>query len=129
MDTGEGPANMLHPTRTGDVVLFAKPPYQFDGAHPKQVIADAPLLGQHGYLADAVDLERNINMRSAFLMAGPGGRRGSCLEGGRAIDLAPTLAAAMGIEGPRDADGQVLAEVFDERKTAVAPTLDPSPTA
>lgn len=112
VDTGEGPANLLHPTRTGDVVVFLAPPYQFDGANPTAVIADAPLLGQHGYLADAVDAARNVNMRAAFLMDGPGVRAGCCIAGGRAIDLAPTLARAMGIEGPKDADGRALSEAF-----------------
>jgi arylsulfatase A-like enzyme len=39
-------------------------------------------------------------------------RAGVCLEDARAIDLAPTLAHAMGIEGPKDADGRVLGEAF-----------------
>jgi hypothetical protein len=121
VETGEGPANMLHPARTGDVVVFAAPPYQFDGADPARVIAEAPLLGQHGYLADAVDLEHNISMRSAFLLHGPGIRSGYCLHGGRAIDLAPTLARALGIEGPRDADGRVLEEVFEDGVSAPTP--------
>jgi predicted AlkP superfamily phosphohydrolase/phosphomutase len=113
VETGEGPANMLHPSRTGDVVVFTAPPYQFDGAQPEQIIAGAPLLGQHGYLADEVDLDRNISMRSAFIMHGPGIRAGQCLDGGRAIDLAPTLARALAIDGPRDADGAVLEDVFE----------------
>ncbi|MGH2586814.1 MAG: alkaline phosphatase family protein, partial [Dehalococcoidia bacterium] len=127
VETGDGPANMLHPTRTGDVVVFAAPPYQFDGAHPERVIADAPLLGQHGYLPDVVDLERNLNMRSAFIMHGPGVRMGTVLPNARAIDLAPTLAHAIGIDGPRDADGRVLAEVL--ATVAEAPSPGPSPTS
>ncbi|MGE3600297.1 MAG: alkaline phosphatase family protein, partial [Dehalococcoidia bacterium] len=114
VETGEGPANMLHPTRTGDIVVFAAPPYQFDGADPESVIGDAPLLGQHGYLPDEDDPERAITMRSTFIMHGPGIRPGYCLHGGRAIDLAPTLACAIGIDGPQEADGRVLGEVFAE---------------
>jgi arylsulfatase A-like enzyme len=38
---------------------------------------------------------------------------GAQIEGARAIDLAPTLAHALGISGPRDADGRVLREVFE----------------
>lgn len=113
VETGDGPANMLHPTRTGDIVAFAVPPYQFDGADPEQVIGDAPFLGQHGYLPDAVDLDRNSTMHSALILHGPGIRSDYCLRGGRAVDLAPTLARAIGIDGPRDADGRVLEEVFE----------------
>jgi predicted AlkP superfamily phosphohydrolase/phosphomutase len=124
VETGEGPANMLHPSRTGDVVVFAAPPYQFDGAHPTRLIADAPLLGQHGYLADVVDFERSLNMRSAFVMHGPGVRQDVCLDDGRAIDLAPTLAYAMGIDGPKDADGRVLVEAFETAEVPPPATED-----
>jgi hypothetical protein len=124
VETGEGPANLLHPTRSGDVVLFLAPPYQFDGPRPDQTIADAPMLGQHGYLPDVVDAERNVNMRSAFLLDGPNVRRGHGIAGARAIDLAPTLARALGIDGPRDADGHALGEAF-----LTAPSHTPCETA
>jgi hypothetical protein len=120
IETSAGPANMRHPTRSGDVVVILAPPYQFDGASPHELIADAPMLGQHGYLPDVVDAEANVNMRSAFLMDGPGVRAGHCIRGARAIDLAPTLACALGIAGPSDADGQVLEEAFGEAPRSAA---------
>lgn len=113
LPTSAGPANMAHPVRGGDLVVILQPPYQFDGATAGALFATAPLLGQHGYLPDLVDAVRGIHMRSAFVIEGPGIRAGAALEGGRAIDLAPTLARAMDIEGPRDADGIVLGAVFD----------------
>jgi Type I phosphodiesterase / nucleotide pyrophosphatase len=115
VETSEGPANLLHPTRSGDVMLFLAPPYQFDGASPLEPVADAPMLGQHGYLPDVVDAGRGLNMRSAFLMDGLGVRAGLCITGARAIDLAPTLARALGITGPKHADGRVLHEALTPR--------------
>lgn len=114
VETGAGPANMRH-ARTGDVLLFLHPPFQFDGANPKELISEAPMLGQHGYLADTVDPARGVNVRSAFLLAGPGIQAGVCLPDARAIDLAPTLAAAMGIDGPKEADGEPLVGAFEEK--------------
>ena len=49
----------LHPSRSGDVVVVLRPPYQFDAATPGQRIAFSQFFGQHGYLPDLVDLEHN----------------------------------------------------------------------
>ena len=46
------------PTRTGDVVAFAFPPYQFDAATPGTLIAASHFFGQHGYVPDVQDLGR-----------------------------------------------------------------------
>jgi hypothetical protein len=113
--TSDGPANMLYRGRTGDVVIFAAPPHQFDASDPKRLVAPAPLLGQHGYLPDAVDARMNVNMRPPFILVGPGVRRGVTIAGARAIDLAPTLAAALAIPPPSGADGRVISEAFEGR--------------
>ena len=63
---------MAHPTRTGDLVVFAYPPYQFDAATPGTLIARSQFFGQHGYVPDVQDLAANINMRATFLAGGPG---------------------------------------------------------
>ena len=60
-------ADMAHPTRTGDVVAFASPPYQFDGATPGTLVARSTFFGQHGYAPDLQDLDANSLMRSASL--------------------------------------------------------------
>jgi len=99
-----GTINSLHPERSGDVVVVSRPPYQFDAATPGMPVADAPFWGQHGYLPDLVDLERNINMHAAFFAAGPGIPHATALKV-RAIDLAPTVAALLGIPAPADATG------------------------
>ncbi|MBA3431463.1 MAG: alkaline phosphatase family protein, partial [Actinobacteria bacterium] len=77
--------DMLHPTRTGDVVAFAAPPYQWDAATPGREISDAPFFGQHGYRPDLVDLDRDINMHAAFFFDGPGVREGAKVRRVRAI--------------------------------------------
>ena len=43
---------------SGDVVVVLRPPYQFDAATPGQTIAFSQFFGQHGYLPDLVDLDR-----------------------------------------------------------------------
>ena len=47
---------MAHPTRTGDLVVFAYPPYQFDAATPGTLVARSAFFGQHGYVPDVQDL-------------------------------------------------------------------------
>ena len=66
----------LHPSRSGDVVVVLRPPYQFDAATVGQRIAFSQFFGQHGYLPNLVDLEHNVNMHATFIAAGPGHRPG-----------------------------------------------------
>lgn len=106
--TSGGTASLQFPGRTGDVVVFAAPPYQFDAPTPGETIAPSPLYGQHGYLPDTLDPRFDCDLRSPFLLAGPGVPAGRALEGARAIDLAPTLAALLGIPAPRQAQGRAL---------------------
>ena len=105
----------LNPTRSGDVVVVTRPPYQFDAATPGQRIAFSQFFGQHGYLPNLVNLARNVNMHGTFLAAGPGVRGGGGGGNGgggrvvhdvRAIDVAPTIAFLMGIDGPAQATGE-----------------------
>ena len=56
--------------------------------------------GQHGYLPNTVDLANNINMHGTFVMAGPGIKHQDAVVDLRAVDVAPTLSALMGIPGP-----------------------------
>ncbi len=63
-------ADMAHPTRTGDLVVFSAPPYQFDAATPGTLIARSAFFGQHGYVPDVQDLATNTNMRATFLAGG-----------------------------------------------------------
>jgi 2',3'-cyclic-nucleotide 2'-phosphodiesterase (5'-nucleotidase family) len=104
-------ADMAHPTRTGDVVGFAYPPYQFDGATPGTLVALSAFFGQHGYVPDVQDLSANINMRATFLAGGEGIGRGT-VEGVRSIDLAPTIAFMLGIPVPQQSQGRVVLDVL-----------------
>jgi len=105
-------SDSLHPSRSGDVVVVSRPPYQFDAGTPGQRIAFSQFFGQHGYLPDLVDLAHDVNMHATFVAAGPGVRHRSPLTGVRAIDLAPTLAALMGIPGPQNARGRILYDLM-----------------
>lgn len=112
-DGVSGTINMLHPTRTGDVVVFAAPPYQFDAATPGQVFAPSHFFGQHGYEPSLIDLDDNLTMRAAFMALGPGVRDGATVDDVRAIDLAPSMAYALGLPAPANASGQVRYDLFE----------------
>ena len=114
-------ADMAHPTRTGDVVAFSYPPYQFDAATPGTPIALSAFFGQHGYVPDVQNLAANINMRATFLAGGQNIARGE-FGGIRTIDLAPTVAFLLNVPMPQHAQGRVLTEILrgGERYQAVS---------
>jgi 2',3'-cyclic-nucleotide 2'-phosphodiesterase (5'-nucleotidase family)/predicted AlkP superfamily phosphohydrolase/phosphomutase len=106
-------SDSLHPSRSGDVVVVLRPPYQFDAATPGQRIAFSQFFGQHGYTPNLVDLANNVNMHATFVAAGPGIRRISRpVPNVRAIDLAPTIAFLLDIPGPQNARGKILFNIF-----------------
>src|SRR6185436_10022983 len=98
-------ADMAHPTRTGDLVVFAYPPYQFDAETPGTLVAFSHFFGQHGYVPDVQDLNSNVNMRATFLAGGQGIGKGSV--DAATIDLAPTLAYLLRIPEPQHSQGIV----------------------
>ena len=101
--------DMAHPTRTGDIVVFSYPPYQFDAATPGTLVAPSHFFGQHGYVPDIQDLSANINMRATFLAGGQMIAKTKVTAS--SIDLAPTLAYLLGIPMPEHSQGRVLLEV------------------
>jgi hypothetical protein len=114
--------NSLNATRSGDVVVVLRPPYQYDAATPGQRIAFSQFFGQHGYLPNLVNIQRNVNMHGTFVAAGPGirggggggnGGGGRVVHGVRAIDVSPTIAFLLGIDGPAQATGVVLDDVIE----------------
>jgi len=105
-------SDSLHPSRSGDVVVVLRPPYQFDAATVGQTIAFSQFFGQHGYLPELVDLEHNVNMHGTFVASGPGIRRQDPVAGIRAVDVAPTIAFLMDIPGPQNARGRILTELL-----------------
>jgi len=104
----------LHPTRSGDVVVVLRPPYQFDAPTINQRIAFSQFFGQHGYTPDLVDLAHNVNMHGTFVASGGPFRHQDPVDGIRAIDVAPTLSMAMGIPGPMNARGRILTKLFSK---------------
>ena len=107
-------ADMAHPTRTGDLVVFSAPPYQFDVATPGTLIARSAFFGQHGYVPDigiGSDPDANVNMKATFLAGGRSIARGG-IEGMRSIDVAPTAAFLLDIPVPQQSQGQVITPVL-----------------
>jgi 2',3'-cyclic-nucleotide 2'-phosphodiesterase (5'-nucleotidase family) len=107
-------SDSLHPTRSGDVVVVLRPPYQWDAQTPGQRIAPSQFFGQHGYLPNLVDLASNVNMHGTFVASGKGiDPSRTPIAGVRAIDLAPTLSYLMNIPGPQNASGRILHQIVD----------------
>ena len=71
----------LHPSRSGDVVVVFRPPYQTDAQTPGQLIAPSQFFGQHGYLPNLVNIPRNVNMHATFIASGPDIRAGKDVRG------------------------------------------------
>ncbi len=105
-------ADMSHPTRTGDLVVFAYPPYQFDAATPGTLVARSAFFGQHGYVPDVQNLAASVNMRATFIAGGGDIRPNTTATGVRSIDLAPTIAYLLGIPEPQQAQGVVRLDLL-----------------
>ena len=103
---------MAHPTRTGDLVVFSSPPYQFDAATPGTLIARSAFFGQHGYVPDVKNLRGNTNMRATFIAGGDAIDRGVA-RNVRSIDLAPTAAFLLDIPTPGHSQGVVRRDIID----------------
>ncbi len=114
-NTTGGTADMAHPTRTGDVVAFSYPPYQFDAATPGTLVSLSHFFGQHGYVPDVQDLSDNVNMRATFIAGGEGIMRRNAQV--RAIDIAPTLAFLMRIPVPQHSQGRVMLELVANNRS------------
>ena len=103
--------NMAHPTRTGDVVAFAYPPYQFDAATPGTLVARSAFFGQHGYVPDVQNLRASVNMRATFLAGGPAIAK-KRVRNIRTIDVAPTIAYLLRVPLPQQAQGRVRLDLL-----------------
>lgn len=90
--------NMLHPDRTGDVVVFAAPPYTFG---PTDALGK--LYGDHGFTPNGDE-----NRFGVFAAAGPDIVPGPFTGPLTALDIVPTAAFALGIAPPPAAEGRIL---------------------
>ena len=106
-------ADMAHPTRTGDLVVFSSSPYQWDAATPGTQFALSAFFGQHGYVPDTQDLRSNTNMRATFLAGGKAIDRG-VVDDVRSIDLAPTAAFLLDVPAPERSQGVVRRDLLDD---------------
>ena len=113
---------MAYPTRTGDLVVFSYPPYQFDAATPGTLVSPSHFFGQHGYVPDIQDFANNINMRATFIAGGQDIKKGQ-FDGVRAIDIAPTIAYLMRIPEPQHSQGRVLIEITQKGHTKEVITI------
>lgn len=91
-----------------DLVLVAKDDYAFgNGLDGEAVVAAAPGgAGHHGSLSTESD------MNAIFIASGHRIRRGARLGQVATIDIAPTIAALLGLQMPA-ADGKPLASILD----------------
>ncbi|GAP12529.1 5'-nucleotidase/2',3'-cyclic phosphodiesterase [Longilinea arvoryzae] len=105
-------ADMAHPTRTGDLVVFAYPPYQFDAETPGTLVALSAFFGQHGYVPDVQNLDANVNMHATFFAGGKAIQPNYLAEGIRTIDLAPTIAYILGVPEPQQSQGVVRLDLL-----------------
>ena len=116
-------ADMAHPTRTGDLVVFSYPPYQFDAATPGTLVAKSAFFGQHGYVPDVQNLSANVNMRATFIAGGGVVQPNVVASGLRTIDLAPTIAYIMGIPEPQQSQGVVRLDLLRGNDVTLVPII------
>ena len=124
-NTGASPvADVIDPRRSewgrggphgGDVYFRLAPGASPTGELQGAVVYDAPATGEH-----LLDPQRP-DMHASFAVAGPGVATGIDLDVIRQIDIAPTLAALLGIEPPAQATGTVLEKVLARGRVKESP--------
>lgn len=97
-----------HPTRMGDVVVLAEPPrgltarWSVNGVYARIAHTLGNAAGSHGYLPEHPD------MGAIFLGMGRGVPQGAPLGRVESLDVAPTVAAWLGIEPPESCEGSAI---------------------
>ncbi len=98
-----------HPSRTGDLVVRVEPPLGLGEISPTAAALHATMAvsanwryGAHGFDPALSD------MKAVFFAMGRGFRGGDRLGDVHQVDVAPTVARLLGIDKPRDAEGQSL---------------------
>ncbi len=85
--------------KLGDFVVEAREPWGFGLAEPEEGASR----GGHGSTQE---------MRVPLLISGAGVRTGAVPKDARLVDVAPTIAALLGVRPPADAQGRVLDELL-----------------
>ena len=110
-------ADMAHPTRTGDLVVFAYPPYQFDAATPGTLVARR-VLRPARLRARRAGPRRQHQHAGDFLAGGDGDHQGRVH---RPVDRhrADRRLPAGGAE-PQQSQGKVLLDVLEDGRRVQA---------
>ena len=90
----------------GDLYLSLAPGYDVSASLEGPVVEEVAPRGAHG-----LNPERS-EMQAGFVVAGPGVARGVSLGPIRQIDVAPTLAALLGLDPPAQATGSILTKAL-----------------
>lgn len=98
----------------GDLYVALRPGYYSSAALRGDVVVKQQASGEHLYSPQLPALQ------AAFALAGPGVLAGADLGTIRQIDIAPTLAALLGIEPPAQSQGVVLRKALLREPLAVA---------
>jgi predicted AlkP superfamily pyrophosphatase or phosphodiesterase len=96
--------------RTPDLMIAAKDGYSFsDSPAPKDLITpSSPVKGNHGYNP------KHPLMYASFVAWGAGVKSGVVIPEIRNVDVAPTMAAVLGLE-MKNVEGRVLTEILKKR--------------
>ena len=108
-------ADMAHPTRTGDLVVFAYPPYQFDAATPGTLIAQVRVLRAARLRARRAGPGRTTSTCGPRSWPAATGSAGAA-SAVRSIDIAPTIAYLLGVPEPQQSQGRVLLSTAEGRQ-------------
>ena len=112
LPSGWATASMAHPDKTGDVIVFVNPPYQFDFAEGGTPVREPSVWwAAHGHLPQSGEGRANANLYATFYLSGPAIRPLAATRV-RTIDVAPTLAYLLGLPPLAQAEGRVLSEVL-----------------
>jgi arylsulfatase A-like enzyme len=98
--------------KLGDLIAEAQPPYGFALSEPPE----GEWRASHGSTQE-LDIP--------FLVSGAGFRRGVAPEAPNLVDVAPTIAALLGIDPPDDAEGRVLTEAMGPPSSPTAADASP----
>jgi predicted AlkP superfamily phosphohydrolase/phosphomutase len=105
--TTDGNAMGIGGESGGDIYIDLAPGYEPDARiGATELVTKREPHGMHGFNP------LRPSMRTLMVLAGPGIRAGSYLQGVRIIDFAPTLAELLRIPIPKEATGKVLREAL-----------------
>lgn len=113
--------------KTNEKIAYAKKPEEIYGNKRSDKSPDLIIVPREGYLInDHLSINGNIwnfsterwsafhKLHGIFLAKGPGIKKGAKIDGAKIYDLAPTILHIFGMPIPKDMDGRVLKEIFEE---------------